>query len=73
MTTPVLVLKKIETKYDTFYSYSKAETIINESDTDYVIESGKDSAWIIDSVIELGHPRKGLINIQNIDGVIDVI
>ena len=73
MTTPVLVLKKIETKYDTFYSYSKAETIINESDTDYVIESGKGSAWIIDSVIELGHPRKGLINIQNIDGVIDVI
>ena len=73
MTTPVLVLKKIETKYDTFYSYSKAETIINESDTDYVIESGKGSAWIIDLVIELGHPRKGLINIQNIDGVIDVI
>ena len=73
MTTPVLVLKKIGTKYDTFYSYSKAETIINESDTDYVIESGKGSAWIIDLVIELGHPRKGLINIQNIDGVIDVI
>ena len=34
----VLVLKKIEsddkTKYGTFYSLSKAETIINESDFD---------------------------------------
>ena len=37
-TTLVLVLKKIEnedkTKYDTFCSHSKAETIINESDID---------------------------------------
>ena len=41
--TLVLVLKKIEnedkTKYDTFYSHSKAETIINESDIDDVFES----------------------------------
>ena len=38
MTILVLVLKKIEsddkTKYGTFYSLSKAETIINESDFD---------------------------------------
>ena len=38
VTTIVLVLKKIEnenkTKYDTFCSQSKAETIINESDLD---------------------------------------
>ena len=38
MKTLVLVLKKIEsedkTKYDTFHSHSKAETIINESDID---------------------------------------
>ena len=65
----VLVLKKIEsddpTKPDTFYSHSKAETIINESDIDDVFESiyttiisniqkslGKGSGWINDSVIE---------------------
>ena len=38
VTILVLVLKKIEsndnTKYDIFYSHSKAETIINESDID---------------------------------------
>ena len=41
--TLVLEFKKIEsddkTKYDTFYSHSKAETIINESDIDDVFES----------------------------------
>ena len=67
MTTLVLVLKKIEsddkTKYNTFYSHSKAETFINENDIDDVCESiytailsnlykslRKGSAWIIDSV-----------------------
>ena len=61
--------KKIEnddkTKYDTFYSHSKAETIINETDIDDVFKSiyttiisniqkvlGKVSGWIIDSVID---------------------
>ena len=43
MTTLVLVFKKVEsenkTKYDTFYLQSKAETIINESDIDYVVKS----------------------------------
>ena len=106
MATLVLVFKKTEnedkTKYDNFYSSSKAEIIINEGDVDDVFQSfytsvitniqkylGKRSAWIIDSVIdhsisiskynplagssyiklpkELDHPRKGLINIQNID------
>ena len=42
MTTLVLVFKKIEckdkTKYDNFYSGSKAEIIINESDTDNVFQ-----------------------------------
>ena len=69
MTALVLLFKKIEsddkTKYNTFHSHSKAETIINESDIDYVIESiyttivsniqkylRKSSGWIIDSVIE---------------------
>ena len=69
----VLEFKKIEgddeTKYSTFYSNSKAETIINESDTNYVFKSiyitiisniqkslGKDSGWITNPVI-----------IQNID------
>ena len=68
-TTLVLVFKKIEskdkTKYDNFYSSSKAEIIINESDIDNVLQSifttimeniwkflGKDSGWIIDSVID---------------------
>ena len=68
MTTLVLVFKKIEsedkTKHDTFYSNSKAEIIINETDIDDVFESiyttdisdiqkslGKGSGWIIDSVI----------------------
>ena len=89
-------------KYDTFYANLKAEIFINESDTDEAFQSvyttiitniknylGKDSGWIIDSVIdhtisiskhyslagssyikskkELDHPRKGLINIQNVD------
>ena len=69
MTTLVLVFKKIEsedkTKYDNFYSSSKAEIIINESDIDDVFQSicttiipiiqkslGKGSGWIIDSVID---------------------
>ena len=69
MPTLVLVLKKIEgddkTKYDSFYSRSKAETITNESDIDDVFESiynvitsniqkslRKGTGWIIDSVIE---------------------
>ena len=69
MTTIILVLKKIEsdikTKYDTFYSNSKAKIIISESDIDDLFESiyttiisniqkslrnGPD--WIVDSVIE---------------------
>ena len=67
--TLVLVLKKIEgddkTKYDSFYSRSKAGTITNESDIDDVFESiyniitsniqkslRKGTGWIIDSVIE---------------------
>ena len=97
------MFKKIEsedqTKYNHFYSSSKAEIIINESNIDGVFQSiyttvitniqkslGKGSGWIIDSVLdntisiskynplarsiyikELDHPRKGLINIQNID------
>ena len=69
MTTLVLVFKKIETKnktkYDDFYSNTKAEIIINESDIDDVFQSvyttiitnikkslGKGSGWIIDSVID---------------------
>ena len=69
VTTLVSVLKKIEsedkTNYDTFYSNSKSEIIINESDIDDVFESiyttiilkiqkslGKDSGWIIDLVID---------------------
>ena len=43
MTTLSLVFKKIKsqdkTKYGTFYSHSKAEAIINESDIDDVLES----------------------------------
>ena len=104
-TTLVLVFKKIvsedKIKYVTFYSYSKAERIINEKDINDEFKSiyttvisniqkslGKDSGWIIYSGIdhnicisrydlitrssciklskELHHPRKGLINIQNI-------
>ena len=70
MTTLVLVFKKIEskdkTKYDNFYSSSKAEIIINESDIDDVFKSiyttiitniqkslGKGSGWIIQSLIIL--------------------
>ena len=68
MTTLVLVFKKIENedkiKYDTFYSNSKAEIIINESDIDDVFQSiytrnisnipnslGQGSGWIIDSIM----------------------
>ena len=43
MTTLVLVFKQIEsddkTKYDTFCSHSKVETVINESDIDDKFES----------------------------------
>ena len=43
MKTLVLVFKKIEseekTKYDTFYSNTKAEIIMNESDIDDVFKS----------------------------------
>ena len=43
LSTLVLVFKKIESeykaKYDNFYSNSKAETIINDSDIDNVFES----------------------------------
>ena len=69
MTTLVLVFKKIEsedkTKYDNFYSSSKAEISINESDIDDMFQSvytiiirniqkslGKSAGWIIDSVID---------------------
>ena len=42
-TTLVIMFKKIESKdkrkYDTFYSNSKAEIIINENDTDDVFQS----------------------------------
>ena len=69
MTTLGLVFKKIEsedkTKFDNFYSSSKAEIIINENDIDDVFQSiyakiitntqkylGKGSGWIINSVID---------------------
>ena len=69
VTTLVLAFKKIEsknkTKYDNFYSSSKAEIIINESDIDNVFQSifttiikniqkslGKGSGWVIDSFID---------------------
>ena len=55
----------IKTKYSTFYSISKAETIINGSDVDYVFESvyitivssmqkylGKGSGWIINPITD---------------------
>ena len=68
MQTLVLVFQKIESnyksKYDTFYSHSKTEIIINESNIDDALESiytkntsniqkslGKGSYWITDSVI----------------------
>ena len=64
-----LVFKKIEnedkTKHDTFYSHTKVETIINESDIDDVFQPiftaiilniqkslEKGLGWIIDSVID---------------------
>ena len=56
---------KEKIKYDNFYSSSKAEIIINESDIDDAFKSiyttikentqkplGKGSGWIIDSVID---------------------
>ena len=66
MTTLVLVFKKIEIdderKYNTFYSHSKAETIVIENDIYNVFESiytkvisntekslGQGSGWIINS------------------------
>ena len=69
MAALVLEFKKIESddkaKYDTFYSNSKAGTIINESNIDDLFESiyttiisiiqkilGEDSGWILDSVID---------------------
>ena len=69
MTTLVLVFKRMEsedkTKFDNFYSNSKAEIIINEIDIDNVFKPiytiditnrekslGKGSVWIIDSVID---------------------
>ena len=68
MKTLVLVFKKTEsedkTKYDSFYLSPKAKVIINECDTDDVLQSiyttiitnirrflEKGSGWIIDSVI----------------------
>ena len=68
MTALKIEFKKIEnddaTKCTTFYSNSKAQTIVNESDIDDVFESiyttiisniqkylGKVSGWIIDSVV----------------------
>ena len=68
--TLVLEFKNIKSdnkiKYDSFYSNSKAETFINESNIDDVFELiyttitsniqkslGKGSGWIIDSVV--GH------------------
>lgn len=53
-----------EITYSTYYSSSKAQTIINESDIGYVFECayvfisnikeslGQGSSWIIDSVID---------------------
>ena len=58
------------TKYDTFYSSSKAEIIIYEIDNDDVFQSiyttiilkkqkssGKGSDWIIDSVIDISFSK----------------
>ena len=69
MTSIVLVFKKIKsedkTKYNTFYSHSKAEIIINEKSYIDAFQSvyttiisniqkswGKGSSWILDSVID---------------------
>ena len=69
MTTLVLEIKKIEsddeTTFSTCYLPSNAETIINGSDIDDVLESiyieivsniqkshGRGSSWIIDSVVD---------------------
>ena len=67
--TLILVFKEVasddETKYSTLYSYSKTETVVNQSDIDDLFESiystvisniqnseGKDSARIFDSVVD---------------------
>ena len=69
MTTLVLAFQKIEsdskTKYDSFYSISKAEIIVNEKDIDVLLKSiytavilniqkslGKVPGWINDLVID---------------------
>ena len=69
VTTLVLMFKKIEnydeTKYTTFYSNSKTETIINKSDVGDIFESiyttiisniqkylAKGSGWITDSAVD---------------------
>ena len=74
VTVLVLVFRKIEnedkTKYGNFYSNSKAEIIINESNIDDEIQPiytkiitniqkslGKDSSWIIDSVIDQNYQK----------------
>ena len=60
--TLVLVFKKIEsddkTKYDNFYSNSKAEMIINDSDIDDVFES-------VDTAKELDNSRFKIMMIIN--------
>ena len=60
--TLVLVFKKIEsddkTQYDNFYSNSKAEMIINDSDIDDVFES-------VDTAKELDNPRFKIMMIIN--------
>ena len=105
MTTLALIFKKIEsrdnTKHGSFYSSSKAETIINKSGIDDEFKSiyttiiknihkslenglGWINILVIDHTIsiskynpsagssyiklpkEIDHPRKGLINIQNL-------
>ena len=60
--TLVLVFKKIEsddkTQYDNFYSNSKAEMIINDSDIDDVFES-------VDTAKELDNSRFKIMMIIN--------
>ena len=60
--TLVLVFKKIEsddkTKYDNFYSNSKVEMIINDSDIDDVFES-------VDTAKELDNSRFKIMMIIN--------
>ena len=63
MTTLVLVFKKIEgedkTKYENFYSSSKAEIISSESDTDNVFKSTY--ATIIDNIQKSLENQGGLL------------